>query len=593
MADKVVTLEIDSTIVEGRDGFITPGGTFTPGGAAIDLEWNTGVGGKAWFLFEHAIDKYYRCGTGYNPVTETWDTALKGAVLTLMAETDITQNMTLRIRAELSRNPEAPTSTADLAARTLTTKYVDWALTPAGVTVGVALVSDDLADIINEVLENFPPDGRSANLLLHVTVQTAAGDTLLGVESGEADDQPSLALRTHPILNIWRGDAIAQDAEITITIDTAGVGELYAIDFHEGRAEYTGITGDDTSEIATALGAAIEDLGIGTVEVSTNEITLTSDTPGVPIHYTVVETTGNNLMTVEVVNTGTGPNWANEPLNWSLARPLSTHDVVAFESGDSDCLYGLVHVAAVSTVATNDINLTGAADFVVGQIVRLVSDGDLPQPASPTLTEETDLYITEVDTANNQIQVSLTRGGSDISWSTQGTGNIYVAVQLRHLRKHQAYSGAIGLGPRDDEGRYDGRPRYLAVGFLDPITNTPNCEIGIGDGGGSGRCNLDGGPTQIDALIADTGGSPDDTPACNLKSEHADFRMVILAGDVGLAPMEGDHSVFSRLQVFGGSLTLGNDVEPSEDAVIETYGTGELNGGEMVADRVTIRNRGT
>lgn len=592
MPDKVVTLEIDSTIVEGRDGFVTPGGTFTPGGAAIDLEWNTGVGGQAWFLFEHGIDKYARLGTGYNPVTETWDTALKGAVLTLMAETDITQNMTLRIRAELARNPEAPTSTADLEARTLTTKYLDWALTPAGVTVGVALTSADLADVINEVLEHYPPDGRSANLLLHVAVQTAAGDTLLGVESGEADDQPSLTLRTHSTLNIWRGDAPAEEAVLTITINAATVGELFAIDFHEGRAEYTSVTGDTTSTIATALAAIIEDLGVGITEVATNVITLTG-AEGVPIHWTAVETTGTSHITIVQGATGLGPNWFSEHLNWSLARPPSTHDTVAFEDGDSECTHGLVAVGRVTSVASDDLNLEAAGNFVVGQIVRLFSTGTLPQPASPTLTEETDLYVTEYDAVNKQVQVSLTRGGTDISWSTQGTGDVYIGVRLRHMRVGQAYGGRIGHGVRDDNGRFNARPRYLSVGFLEPITNTPNLEIGVGLGGGAGRLNVDGGATLMDVLVADTGGPPDDLPACNLKCEHEDFRLVVLAGDCGLAPMEGDHSVFSRLQVFGGRLTLGNDVEPSEDAVIETYGGGELNGGELIGNRVTIRNRGT
>lgn len=149
--------------------------------------------------------------------------------------------------------------------------------------------------------------------------------------------------------NSWRGDYLARAQVVTLVVGSATSTETFVTTMNGKSITYTAGTGETTSTVAAAvqaLLAASEIPEFTEVEwtVDTATVTGTARVPGVP--FTVSESgTGTYTLTTTVASTG--PNHADEPLNWSAGTlPAAAEDVVV--DVPVDLLYGLENLSAAA-----------------------------------------------------------------------------------------------------------------------------------------------------------------------------------------------------------------------------------------------------
>lgn len=199
---------------------------------------------------------------------------ITGATLTAH-EAALSNTADTIIRAEAADDPAAPTSSADMAARTRTTATTVWNLTSASGTI----VSPDLSEVIQEVVDR--PGWASGNALLLIwEPPTATGPDFhrIVVSSIEGGSPASLSVdyTTGPVAQDESGGA---GMAVTVTATGDGVGDTsFTVD--------ADVVGPDVnlswSAQVDAVGYAVERDG---QTVAWNvQTTSYTDTPGTGAH---------------------------------------------------------------------------------------------------------------------------------------------------------------------------------------------------------------------------------------------------------------------------------------------------------------------
>lgn len=138
--------------------------------------------------------------------------------------------------------------------------------------------------------------------------------------------------------------------------------------------------------------------------------------------------------------------------------------------------------------------------------------------------------------------------------------------------------GEIGLPQvNSDGGYYEYRDLDLLIGF-DPAGDKL-LRVGVGQGGGSGRIQIDTGADEVHIEALFTGGSVDgELPAFLWKGTHASNTALVIDADFGAGVRAGETFVLASLIQRGGIVTLGPG----------SVGAIDKTGGELLGDEVTI-----
>jgi len=211
-------------------------------------------------------------------------------------------------------------------------------------------------------------------------------------------------------LVVWNGGGVAPVAEVkTLTITAVAAGQVVGVVINGKEVSYTA-TGTDTAvTAATALAAALaastipEFAEVGTgwsnADASGNPtatVTGRHQAPGTPWSAAVSGDTtaavtpaaGSPLATTTAA---VGPNFVDQPANWSTGSLPGTGDDVVFERSGVDALYGLTHFAAT---AFNSLTVRQSFTGAIGLSATNGGSGSTVAPgASGGYTEYRPRYL--------------------------------------------------------------------------------------------------------------------------------------------------------------------------------------------------------
>ena len=171
----------------------------------------------------------------------------------------------------------------------------------------------------------------------------------------------------------WTGNAVKVVDQYSVTIaNTWAAADTCTLSINGLDLVLTIGTDVTTADVANALNAAInasskdsglisdETRNIGGQEireltevsstVSGSVVTVTANVAGLPVIFTVSQTTaGSGTATKAQTSTATGPNFFDNADNWNPSLPATT-DLIRFDSGSTNCSYGLNYIQANSLV---------------------------------------------------------------------------------------------------------------------------------------------------------------------------------------------------------------------------------------------------
>lgn len=235
---------------------------------------------------------------------------------------------------------------------------------------------------------------------------------------------------------VWLGTALAVKQVDTITL--SGTGDWVAADTitctinGNDLVLTVGDTNLTDADVAEALSSAINATSaldgtassgnnatsnVGGQEIpefkevvatqSSNVVTVTARTAGIPFTMTVTESTsGDEVATESTATAATGPSFASNADNWSGgAVPVNSDDVIFDDRAKSDCLYGL----DLSSVTLTSLTITNGFTQKIG----------LP-PLNGSGTSQYAEY------RDRYLQVSATN--VEVSGSGQGSGRLHLDV---------------------------------------------------------------------------------------------------------------------------------------------------------------------
>lgn len=300
----------------------------------------------------------------------------------------------------------------------------------------------------------------------------------------------------------------------------------------------------------------------------------------------------DSLLSVDILQEGTGPNRWDDPLNWSLLRVPQTHDVACLADGNVDALYGLVQLTEFTVaVGANVLAVDRQLALRPGMRVRVRSTGRLPATAGGPLDPQLDYVVHSVSRVRSEITLATSdeTHAEPLIFTDPGEGVHEVAVALYQFHHRMQFTGAVGLPPRDDDGVIESLPRFLRIGFL--AAPDPQILLGIGEGNGSHRLQIDAGRFDARVEVAGGGTSAGASPPIQLLSLADDFRLTNLGGEVGLGVYPGERVRFRELLLVAGSTRLGRDVAGVPGAVIDRLAAAELVVEEATLAGATLRLR--
>lgn len=133
-----------------------------------------------------------------------------------------------------------------------------------------------------------------------------------------------------------------------------------------GRLDGTGTT-DATSN---AGGAAFGEFAEVSATVSGSVVTLICETPGKPFTVSVSETFASGTLTLATVQAATGPNFWDNPKNWSSGSVPANNDTVVFRDSDVSCKYNLPAIGVSDVEVTAEIHATYRGELGLRRINR-------------------------------------------------------------------------------------------------------------------------------------------------------------------------------------------------------------------------------
>lgn len=395
--------------------------------------------------------------------------------------------------------------------------------------------------------------------------------------------------------NYWLGtaDLVAQISTVQITADDAAT--TYTITRGNETVSVSG-TGTGVNDTATALKNALDGSSIPyfaaiTWTVSTDTVTGTADTSGVP--FTATSSVNGGTGTIGAVTESTaaaGPSIWTTPANWSLGvAPVSTDDVIIRDSA-VNIAYGLTNTAVLLASLRIEETYTGK----VGLNRTAFHTSADAETTDTTKTEPEAIYLkigAEVcdisqhfgpGSPNGSQRIMIDNSDTDANVTTvYGTASSSSETGLPAVRLLFSGAGASTLYVRD-------APAGVGVAVDEPTEATTISKVSVSASGSSTTVQIGAG-TAITAF-EQTGGD-------NVIEAAGTIATVDAAG--GALQIEGDYTI-TALNINGATVT-DNHIKTSGDAVTtatvtdgtydlsqssepRTIGTLNPDGGQVIAD---------
>jgi hypothetical protein len=169
--------------------------------------------------------------------------------------------------------------------------------------------------------------------------------------------------------------------------------------------------------------------------------------------------------------------------------------------------------------------------------------------------------------------------------------NLTLSIQPAAIIVTKGYRGNIGLSPTNSETNGYEYPEYRTTHLTSGDNSTTStCSIGLGDGQGSRRINIDFGALQYATTVYGSGGREDTSiPAINLKGTNAANTLVNLGGDVGFAlfPNESGHLATVRNSGPLAKTFLGSGVDLGDATISCSGGVMETNSATSTSSSIS------
>jgi hypothetical protein len=259
---------------------------------------------------------------------------------------------------------------------------------------------------------------------------------------------------------------------------------------------------------------------------------------------------GGKGATIEVktITAGRGPNYLNDPNNFSLGRVLNTGDTLTVDDSESSILYGLelysviepkTLKAGTTTIFSHKVN---DRVFEPGQEVVFRTTGTAPTG----MTSATTYIIDTVELGQINTFTLKTLAGVAVAASTPGSGTFTLTIESLTVNVYSHFTGAIGLANTSSLPAAM-KARFTAI----------NVGIGTGDGLTLGAFDM------LDSAAALTVGDtaiPDDQnfPALTFEVNNVAASLTMYGGYVGLNFYAGQSGVIGPVNQTGGNLAINN-----------------------------------
>lgn len=398
----------------------------------------------------------------------------------------------------------------------------------------MALITADVSNLTG---------GKKATVISAVTGTPGVNEQqMIHIDPTATDGTYTLSFQGQPTDDLDHDEPVANVATEFTAVSTVGA----------GNAIVDGTVSDMLVEFQNDLGEQPVEL----IQINQDNLTVS----------------GQSAMTL--INTeATGPEYWNNPANWSLQHVPQTAETAVLSSGRGNIRRGLVQ-ACEWTPSGTDVVCVKKSHFVDGQILRLRTTDTLPtaqDSSGPvTLSTSTNYYVVGIDHRDGQtrIKISETDNGEPIEFTNAGSGTHRIGVQLQALQQYAAHSGQVGFPKRDSGGNWIDSERYLHIDFLDPTTE-PNLEIGIGPGNGTPGFWIDAGPAHVEGRIIKTSAPSSGAAFHLLNHNQSNTDLMFIGGSSAIATEAGESTAVKRIISFSDAqLRLGN----VDYTTLENYG---------------------
>lgn len=319
-------------------------------------------------------------------------------------------------------------------------------------------------------------------------------------------------------------------------------------------------TGDDYPFPTAAGTNEVQSLALtGTPSTGEATVSFGGYSVGIPVDATASEAEAL-LQSLETIGSGnvdvTGGPWPGSDLVVEFINDLGVLDVAKLEV-DIESLLTFVEETTSATIAP--LISVATTDAPVIQAHTTANEG----PHDWNTPSNWDTGIVPGDDDN-----ALILDGDHIYYGLDQSG-----VTLNRLEIHN-YETQIGLPRRNSDGGFEYLPRFLAIGASEII-------IGLGDGNGSNRINLDIGTGSPAIEIRDSGTGESGELAIQIigVNETNTASLLLLEGEVGIATYPKQAAHFEKITQRGGELSIGSNVTILGLTKTE---------GEFKADRTTV-----
>lgn len=366
---------------------------------------------------------------------------------------------------------------------------------------------------------------------------------------------------------------VEDEATFVITIDgftsepiQATSGSL-AADIETALNGMANIHGVTVNDVSTALKDITFPAATGTppaivatwaVEPADGAIPVTVDTDGTP--------SANTTYLVSVIgDAGTFTLTADAETTAGIAFDASISTVEtaleALSSVDAATVTGTpgnYSIEFVGSLAATQVDLTSTATGLTGSGTEsLTVTTTVPSSGPNHWDDEKNWTPAGVPITGDAVRFEF--GGVDCLYGLDQS-----AVLLASFHVGLAYGGSIGLPRTNGNGFFEYRVRDLTIGATDIL-------IGYGDGGGSGKIQIDTGSDRTTIEVRETGGSSESgIPAFTWRGSNTLNAVNVLSGEFGSA-LYADQA--SRIDIYtqrGGSASLANCVLNEIDAPGQT-----------------------
>jgi len=165
----------------------------------------------------------------------------------------------------------------------------------------------------------------------------------------------------------WIGNAAAVAQTTTLTPTSPSIGDIFKVTINSKVISYqttVGTVADVCNGLATALATTVyPEFKEFTPQNTGTTISLTGNTAGKPFTVqTSVVSSGGATFTNSPATAATGPNFFDNPANWSTGSTPVSGDDVYFNTGNISALYNL----AQSSVTLNSLNVYQAYTGTIG-----------------------------------------------------------------------------------------------------------------------------------------------------------------------------------------------------------------------------------